>query len=273
MTTKVVLLGTGTPNPDPRKAGPSVAVIVDESVYLVDFGPGVVRRAMEAGLRCPQLTLAFLTHLHSDHTVGYPDLIFTPAVMNRNGPLNVHGPRGIQSMTDHIFSAYREDIRERIEGLEPAVPEAYAVNVNEIPDDGTKILFQDDTVSVEAFPVVHGSWPAFGFKFATPDKTIVISGDTAPSSNLIEKSKNCDILVHEVYSAVALESRPSNWKKYHTSVHTSTIELADIARQVKPKLLVLYHQLTGSQTNEGLLSEVTERYDGDIVSGEDLDVF
>ena len=96
MTTKVVLLGTGTPNPNPKRSGPSIALIVDEQVYLVDFGAGVVRRAIEAGIKPSQLTIAFLTHFHSDHTVGYPDLIFTPAVVGVVASLSASGSLSIE---------------------------------------------------------------------------------------------------------------------------------------------------------------------------------
>ncbi len=273
MTTKVVLLGTGTPNPNPKRSGPSVALIVDEQVYLVDFGAGVVRRAIEAGIKPSQLTIAFLTHFHSDHTVGYPDLIFTPAVVGRDVPLNVYGPRGLTQMTNYILAAYEMDIEERVNGLEPTTRDGYVVNTNEIMNNTTSVVYDDENVSVEAFPVIHGSWPAFGFKFITSDKTIVISGDTAPTSAIIERAKDCDLLIHEVYSARSLETRPAEWRKYHSSVHTSTYELAEIASQARPKLLVLYHQLSWNRTDDELLQEIGERYDGEVVSGNDLDVF
>lgn len=271
--TRVVLLGTGNPNPDPKRAGPSVAVIVDESVYIVDFGVGVVRRAVEAGLEPSQLTRAFLTHLHSDHTIGYPDLILTPAVVGRETALEVFGPAGIRSMTDHILAAYDEDLGERTSGLEPAIPEGYVVNVHEISGKEPGVIYQDGEVSVEAFPVEHGSWPAYGFKFLTHDKTIVISGDTAPSSTLIEQSRGCDILIHEVYSAISLETRSPEWRRYHSSVHTSSYELAEIASKAEPKLLVLYHQLMWNRSDDELLEEINEGYDGKVVSGNDLDSF
>ena len=104
-TTKIVLLGTGTPVADPERSGPSVAIIVNDTPYIVDFGPGVVRRASAAhkagikALRVQNLTRAFATHLHSDHTLGYPDLIFSPWVLGRSEPLEVFGPEGIKSMT------------------------------------------------------------------------------------------------------------------------------------------------------------------------------
>ena len=273
MITKVILLGTGTPNPNPKRSGPSIAISVNERVYLVDFGAGVVRRAIQAGLKPSQLTCAFLTHLHSDHTVGYPDLILTPAVVGRNTALKVYGPLGLNQMTDHIMKAYEADIEERLNGLEPAMKDGYRVDVSEIPEDSDSVIFQDAIISVEAFPVIHGSWSAFGFKFITPNKTIVISGDTAPSPILVEKARRCDILIHEVYSSVAFENRSSEWKRYHSSVHTSTYELAEIAAQARPELLILYHQLNWNRTEDELLKEVTERYNGEVVSGKDLDIF
>lgn len=273
MKTRVVLLGTGTPIPDPRRSGPSVAILVGTDVYLIDFGPGVVRQAVDAGLRPEDLTHAFLTHLHSDHTAGYPDLILTPGVEGRREPLEVYGPTGLQSMTDHILAAYKEDLRERLEGLEPASPEGYIVNVHEIPDAHSGVIFQNELIKVEAFPVEHGRWSSFGYKFTTSDRTIVISGDTAPTRTIIEKAQDCDILIHEVYSAIALEKRPTDWKRYHSSVHTSTYDLAKIATQARPKLLVLYHQLSWTRTDDELLAEVKENYDGKVVSGCDLDVF
>ncbi|MHA1948908.1 MAG: MBL fold metallo-hydrolase [Candidatus Thorarchaeota archaeon] len=108
METRVILLGTGTPNIDPDRSGPSVAIVVDEKTYIIDFGPGVVRRAIAAGIESKSLTRAFLTHLHSDHTIGYPDLIFTPAVAGRNESLEVYGPKGLADMTKHIQAGTHE---------------------------------------------------------------------------------------------------------------------------------------------------------------------
>ncbi len=270
MESRVILLGTGNPNPDIERFGPSVAITVDDSVYIVDFGVGLVRRAVKAGIRTTNLTRAFLTHLHSDHTIGYPDLIFTSRVGGRTDPLEVYGPKGITDMTKHIMAAFKVDIDERIHGLEPAERSSYIVNTYEISEGR---VYQDDIITVEAFQVNHGSLEAYGYKFIAPDRTIVISGDTRPSQKLIDIATGCDVLIHEVYSAVGLESRPENWQKYHSTVHTSSYELAEIANKVKPRLLVMYHQLLWGQTEEGLISEVSERYSGQVVSGHDLDVF
>ncbi len=268
--TKIILLGTGTPNADPKRSGPSVAIIVNNFPYIVDFGPGIVRRASAARLKMSMLTKAFLTHLHSDHTTGLPDLIFTPWVLGREEPLEIYGPPGIKSMTDNIISAYQEDINERINGLEPANKTGYKVLVQEFK---TGIFYTDSNVRVEAFPVKHGLWKAYGFKIYTPDKVICISGDTAPYVKLIEYYQGCDILIHEVYSLSGFKRRPSKWRKYHSSVHTSTYELAELATKAKPKLLILYHQLFMGVSEEDLLREVKDYYQGEVVSGKDLQIY
>jgi ribonuclease BN (tRNA processing enzyme) len=276
MSDSIVLLGTGTPNADPARSGPSVAVVVDGCPYLVDFGPGVVRRAAQAyeagieGLAVERLNRAFLTHLHSDHTAGYPDLILTPWVLERDEPLHVYGPAGLGGMTEHILAAYRQDIRERIEGLEPANERGFQTIAHQI-EPGQ--VYQDENVRVKAFPVQHSSWAAFGYRFQTPDRTIVVSGDTAPTETIVEQARGCDVLLHEVYSARRFQSLPPEWQRYHAHVHTSTHELARIAAEAQPGLLVLYHQLFWGASDQDLLDEIAERYSGPVVSGRDLDVY
>jgi ribonuclease BN (tRNA processing enzyme) len=275
-TTQVVLLGTGTPNADPERSGPCVAVIVNDVPYLVDFGPGVVRRAAAAyqkgieALAVDKLATAFLTHLHSDHTAGYPDLIFTPWVLEREQPLRVYGPSGLRSMTEHILAAYQQDVRERIQGLESANPTGYEVIPTEIEPG---VAFEEADLRIEAFQANHGSWSAFSYRFVTPGGTIVISGDTAPYDGMAENYAGCDILVHEVYSWAGFQELPRAWKRYHAHVHTSTKELAAIAAQARPGLLVLYHQLPWGESEESLIQEIKASYSGSVVSGRDLDVF
>jgi len=275
--TQLVLLGTGTPNADPDRSGPAVAVVVDDTPYLIDCGPGIVRRAAAAhrngvgGLAVRKLARVFVTHLHSDHTLGLPDLIFSPWVLGRQEALRVFGPPGIQAMAEHVQKAYAQDVHVRLDGLEPANTTGYKVEVTETSPGE---IYKDDKVRVTAFAAPHGSWKhAFGYRFDTPDRSIVISGDTTPNPKLIEVARGCDILVHEVYSATALARRPPIWRRYHQSAHTSTHELAAIAREVRPKLLVLYHQLYWGATDEDLIREINERYRGRVVSGSDLDEF
>lgn len=289
--TKVVVLGTGTPNADPDRSGPCVAVIVGENSYLVDFGPGLVRRAAQAyrqgidALKVSNLKRAFLTHLHSDHSGGYSDLILSPWVLERNEPLKVFGPKGLNDMTTHILAAYSADINERIFGLEQANKEGIKVEVDEI---SPREIYKDEFVTVEAIPVIHGSFESYAYKFKTPDKIVVISGDTSPCENLINAAKDCDILVHEVYYTQGVHSRSPQWKKYHTSVHTSAIELGEIASKIKPNLLVMYHQLYMIDTINGndselsnkieevekeIMKEVRENYKGNVISAKDLGVY
>jgi len=274
---RVVLLGTGTPNVTPGRAGPCVAVVIGEVAYLVDCGAGVVHRAEEAYRRgiaalCPaKLTTLFLTHLHSDHTVGYSDLILTPWVLGRDVPLRTYGPPGTRAMTVHLLTAYWDDIRQRVDGLEPANDRGNRVDVTEIR--GTGLVYRDRLVRVEAFAVHHGSWPAFGYRFRTAERTIVISGDTAPAPDLIAYYRGADVLVHEVYAARRFEQRPSRWQRYHHAMHTSTRELAALAAQARPGLLVLYHQLYWGADDEELLAEIREAYDGPVVSGHDLEIY
>ncbi len=279
--TKVVMLGTGNPNPSPSQSGCSVAIIVNDTPYIVDFGPGLIRRAAALspryggeieGLDVKNIKRAFLTHLHSDHTTGYPDLILTPWVMGRNEPLEVYGPEGVNDMTNHILKAYQEDIRYRIYGDEPANNQGWRVNSHEFTEEG--IIYEDENIKVEAFPVPHGSWPnAWGFRFTTPDKIIVLSGDSSPSEKIIEYAKGADILIHEVYYKKGYDSKDEFWKDYHAVNHTSTLELADIANKAQPGLIVLYHILFWGATDKELLNEITENYKGKVIVGRDLDVY
>ncbi len=277
LRTRVVLLGTGTPNAEPDRSGPALAVVIDTTAWLVDSGPGVVRRANAAAergidaLRPNRLERLFLTHLHSDHTLGLPDLIFTSWVLERQQPLQVWGPTGTRAMIDHILAAWVADRTVRLEGLEPASPDGWRVEVHEI---GPGVVYDDGLVKVTAFGVHHGDWDqAFGFRFDGPDRVVVVSGDTTPSPALIEVARDCDVLVHEVYSQVGFEGRPPVWQRYHADAHTSAVELAEIARQVRPGVLVLTHQLLWGQTPEGLVAEITAGWSGRVVYGRDLDVY
>jgi ribonuclease BN (tRNA processing enzyme) len=270
-------LGSGTPNADPDRSGPAVAIVVDDTPYLVDLGPGVVRRAAAAqrngieGLAVSHLKIAFITHLHSDHTLGYADFIFSPWVLERDVPAEVFGPPGLRAMTDHLTAAYEADIRVRLEGLEPANREGYKVNVHEI---GPGLAYEDERVRVSAFSVDHGAWQhAYGYRFETPDRTIVISGDTRPTDSIVEACRRCDILIHEVYSTAGFARRAPVWQRYHASSHTSSLELAEIAQRARPGLLILYHQLLWGSAPEDLLSEIAAVYEGPVVYGNDLDVF
>jgi len=245
--TAVVMLGTGTPNADPDRSGPAVSVVRDGRSYLVDAGPGVVRRAAAASrtgfaaLEPQHLKVLFLTHLHSDHTIGLPDVILSAWVLERAAPLELYGPPGTKAMVDHLLAAYAADIRNRVDGLEPANETGYKVNVHEIAPG---VVFDDGNVKVTAFAVPHGDWEvAFGYRFDSADRSIVISGDTRASDAVVTACNGCDLLLHEVYSADRFKTRSPEWQRYHARAHTSTDELALLAMRARPRQLVLYHQL------------------------------
>jgi ribonuclease BN (tRNA processing enzyme) len=282
--TQVVLLGTGTPGPDPARSGPATAIISNGTAYLVDFGPGVVRRAAAAyqkgitafGARVTGLRTIFLTHLHADHTAGYPDLILTTWIMGRKWPLEVYGPTGIKAMTSHVLQAWEQDIANRLHGMEKGTPSGYLVNAHEIIPGR---IYTDRNICVTAFRVNHGEMnDAFGFRFETADRTIVISGDTAPTPALIENCNNCDVLIHEAYSQQTYRRVSRKWQAYRRKYHTSSIELADLANRVKPGLLVVYHRgnpgggTAVANPEDVVLKEIQDRYEGKVVSGHDLDV-
>jgi ribonuclease BN (tRNA processing enzyme) len=296
--TKVVLLGTGTPVPDPDRSGPATAIVVDGSAYLVDFGPGIVRRAKAAvldrgitALEPANLKVAFATHLHSDHTAGYPDLILTGWTAGRRTPLEVYGPAGLQSMTEHILQAYRIDIETRTnaEGDQRGNPEGWKVNAHEIKSG---VIYKDAKVTVTAFPTKH-AMESYGFRFDTPDRSIVISGDTNPTEETIKACNGCDVLIHEARAVEMFDKLPEGSHAFGAKNHTTSEQLAALASKAKPGLLIVYHgwiswwpSITPSNdplfalttgelhsTPDVLQKEIASRYSGNFVIGRDLDVY
>jgi len=298
--TKVVLLGTGTPVPDPDRSGPATLIVVDDRAYLVDFGPGVVRRAEAAALtrgitaaRPGNLKVAFVTHLHSDHTAGYSDLILTGWTSGRAVPLEVYGPSGLQSMTEHILQAYRVDIETRT-NPDAAMreigrsPDAWKVNAHEIK---AGVIYKDEKVTVTAFATKH-AMESYGYRFDTPDRTIVISGDTNPVDATIKACNGCDVLIHEAQPLEMQAKMPESVQSFVARYHTTTEQLAQLANKAKPKLLVIYHTITFPPgiapprllppdasadalyvSPEMLQKEISSRYSGHFAIGKDLDVY
>lgn len=274
-STTVIMLGTGMPAPNPDRSGPSTAVVVGTRVFLFDSGPGVMRRVAAAKLPIDGPTALFLTHLHSDHTLGLPDLIFTSWVMGRSVPMRIFGPPGTKAMTDHLMAAWAEDIDIRTNGLEHGRPGGQRVEAHEVR---AGVVYDSAGVKITAVPVPHGSWKvALGFRIDAPHKSIFISGDTRYSADLARAAANVDVLIHEVYSAerVQPEKRPGGdaWPNYMTSFHASDVEVGRVAAKAKPKLLVLYH-IVGPYTAEALTAGVRKGgYRGKVVVANDLDRF
>jgi ribonuclease BN (tRNA processing enzyme) len=295
--TKVVLLGTGTPVPDPDRSGPATAIVVDDAAYIVDFGPGIVRRAKAAvldrhiaALEPANLKVAFVTHLHSDHTAGYSDLILTGWTAGRRTRLEVYGPTGLQSMTEHLLQAYRIDIETRTNpaGDQARNPEGWKVNAHEIKPG---VIYRDANVTVTAFPTKH-AMESYGYRFDTPDRSIVISGDTSPTEETIKACNGCDVLLHEARAEEMYAKLPEDRRSFGAKNHTTSEQLAALASKAKPGLLIVYHawiswwpevapsdRLVALSTGElhstpdVLQKEIGSRYSGNFVIARDLDVF
>jgi ribonuclease BN (tRNA processing enzyme) len=274
--TKVILIGTGTPGITPDRSGPCTAIVVNNTAYLVDMGPGLVRRSKSASLahgisalEPTNFRVVFVTHLHSDHTVGYPDLIFTPWTMGRKFALEVYGPKGIKSMTDHILKAYRTDIDTRTNehGNQREFPEGHKVNAHEVTSG---VVYKDNNVTVTAFATKH-AMESYGYLFETSDRKIVISGDTNPSETTVAACNNCDVLIHEVHTEGWLATRPPMFQQFSAKYHTTVPQLAELANRAKPKLLILYHY--NMRSADELFTDMSAKYRRHFVVGRDLDMY
>jgi len=243
----------------------------------------VIRRASAAAtttglvaLQPTRLRVAFVTHLHSDHTVGYPDLIFSPWTLGRQVPLEVYGPRGLAEMTRHLIEAYRVDIETRTnaDGNQRSFADGHKVNAHEV---SAGVVYKDANVTVTAFQTRH-AMESYGYRFDTPDRSVVISGDTNPTQATIDACRGCDVLIHEVHTTAWLAVRPEaggappgTFRRFSEKYHTTTEQLGRLAEQAKPRLLILYHY--NSRTPEELQTEMMKHYSGQFVIGRDLDVY
>jgi len=272
-STIVVLLGTGTPVPAPHTAGPSTAVIVGKRLFIFDAGAGVERQLSGAHLSNVDIEALFFTHLHSDHTLGYPDLIFTSWVFGRRAPLKAYGPRGLRAMTDHLIAAFASDIDARIKGPEGAIKGGYLVRARDVSPG---VIYDSAGVKVRAITVPHiPGQPAYAYRIDTPTRSVVISGDIGPTDVLIPWARGVDVLVHEVVKMSAIEGTMPGGKDagyYMRTAHTPTNVLGSIAARAQPKLLVLSHIIpTGADEQEMIAAVRSGGFKGRIAFGHDLD--
>lgn len=276
--TQVVMLGTGTPVPDAYRAGSSIAVIHKGQAYLFDIGAGSIQNAIIArykydipSLYPSQICCVFLTHMHSDHTTDYSELAANLWWRSR-APLSAWGPVGLEQMTNGMYEMMAPDTVLRTGGTQPVIDStAKKIKITEIEEG---IVFRKDDLTVEAFAVNHGDIkPAFGYKITTDDRSIVISGDTAYSEKLLEKSRGVDLLFHEVISDSGLAKQTEFWQQYHSSSHMSASALGELASEAQPGLLILYHGLFYGVPEPVIVDEVRATYDGEVVLADDLDLF
>jgi ribonuclease Z len=274
----VHLLGTGAPIPRMDRFGPATLISIAGKRLLFDAGRGVSQRLWQLGIPLGSIDAVFLTHLHSDHLVGLPDLWLTgwlqPEYGRRQTALRIIGPKGTATFADSMKGGFEPDIIYR-SGKEGLPLSGISINAQEI--DGEQIVYQEQGIIVRAFEVDHGAVkPAYGFRIEYAGKKIIISGDTRFNENLIRNAENADVLIHEVVSAaVPLRETPFVQRQY--GYHTSPEDLARIFGATKPKMAVLTHfVLLGNvtypaPTPEDVLKELRDKgYAGPAVAGVDL---
>ena len=277
---RVTLLGTGSPNPVIRRFGPGVLVQAGGQNLLIDCGRGTTMRLLQAGVRLGAVDALFVTHFHSDHVSGIPDLWLTgwlePPFAQRKGPFQVYGPAGAQSLMDGLVKAYDWDLKARVadQKLDPA-------NVRpEVTEFKPGVVYDKGGVKVTAFEVDHGELlkPAFGFRVDYAGRSVTVSGDTRFSENLIAHAAGTDLLIHQV-AAVREELMKSPVFKVILDHHTKPDEAGVVFTRVKPKLAVFYHfTLLGTPASPPLsendVFEMTRKtYAGPLLIGEDLMAF
>ena len=266
---EAILLGTGYPRPDPEHAGASVAIVAGEKWFVVDAGRGATMRIAATDLRYEALAAVFLTHLHSDHTAGLPDLFDTSWQFGRKSrPFELYGPSGVERLANGMREFFAEDIHIRRDLVEKH-PGGGARIVTHVIGQG--VVFDDGVVKVTAFLVDHRPVvPAFGYRFDCGGHSIVISGDTRPVPNLIKYARGADVLIQEAYL-------PEHFDKVDTpavaarlkSYHTSAEEAGVVARDAGVKKLVLTHLIPAGE-DETFRQRAAKAFRGTLLVGHDL---
>jgi ribonuclease Z len=265
---KITLLGTGSPDLLMDRFGPSILIEAGKEKLLFDCGRGATLRIQQLGVDWNDVTALFLTHLHSDHIVGIPDLLLTGWLLGRQTPLRVWGPVGTQAMMAHLIEAFQFDIRMRQEDdLRPA---AGAVAIAK--DIGQGVVYENAGVKVTAFDVDHGPVkPAFGYRIDYAGHSVVLSGDTRFSENLIRFAQGVDVLVHEVCLADPEVLKAGEHERHVMAHHISPEHAAEVFSRVKPKLAVYSHVvILGDGTDSDILRQTRQTYPGPLEMGEDL---
>jgi len=274
---RVTLLGTGSPQPVMDRFGPGVLVQAGGQTLLFDCGRGVTQRLFQLKVKLGEANKLFITHLHSDHIVGIPDLWLTGWLelpfAQRTGPLQVFGPAGTRNMMESLEKAYAWDIQTRIADQKLA-KENVAVSVAELKEGA---VYEREGVKVTAFEVDHGDLikPAFGFRVDYGGRSVVISGDTRFSENLIRHATGTDLLIHQV-AAVRPELLASPVFQVILAHHTKPEEAGAVFTRTKAKLAVFYQfSLLGTpqvkpMTVQEVLELTRKTYAGPLVAGEDL---
>lgn len=266
----LILLGTGYPYPSAERAGPSCAIIVGQRVFIIDAGRGTVMRLAAAGIPWSAIGPVFITHLHSDHIDGLPDLFHCTWQFGTGKPFDLYGPEGIKSVADGILQFYGPDIHIRRDLTEKLYPEGARIRTHEIQEGVVYEIPQE--VRITAFRVDHHPVePAFGYRFDAGQHSIVVTGDTRPNPNLIRHADGADILVHEAYlrsDSSAGSTETKQWSIY--DYHSSAREAGEVAEKAKAKILVLTHLIPAGREEKDFLDEAQKEFSGKIIVGQDL---
>lgn len=264
---RVTLLGTGSPAPSLDRFGPSILVEAGDQTLVFDSGRGVLQRLAQVGIAAGDVDAIFLTHLHSDHIVGLPDLWLVGWLTSRRAtPWKLFGPAGTARMFDHLRQAFEIDIRARIAEADepPAGAEVQAADIQQ------GVIYEANGVKVSAIDVDHRSLPALGYRIDYAGRSVVLSGDTQPSENLIQHAKSVDLLIHEVYdfSDDAAKQNPNVVKV--STLHTSARQAGEVFQRVAPKLAVFSHIVLRGLSVNDLVQRTRGSYAGPLVVGDDL---
>jgi ribonuclease BN (tRNA processing enzyme) len=277
--TKLVLLGTmAGPVLAPGRMMASQAVFVDGRGYLVDCGYGTIERMTQLGIRPPQIEMVFITHHHSDHNADYANLVHLAWIQGIASEMRVYGPPPMSAINAAAIALHREDVDIRIKATGRKPMEAL-IRVREITQQG--LVHEDERVKVTAALVDHPPLAhAFGFRFDTRERSIVISGDTKPSPSLVQLAKGADVLVHEAMYVPGIDRMlakrpyvPPRLKQFLVEGHTSAEDCGRIAAQAGVKTLVLSHLLPGDDTELAdavWRAEAAKHFGGEIIVGRDL---
>jgi ribonuclease Z len=274
---RVTLLGTGTPTPRPDRLGPATLVEAGNEKLLFDAGRGIPIRLAQIQIPVARLDALFITHYHSDHVSGIPDVWLTgwlPGSGGRTKPFRVIGPTGAKELMSNLERAYGADVRIRIadQKLNPA---GATLVVNEFASDG--VVYERGGVRVTAFEVDHGDEikPAFGYRIDYKGRSALISGDTRFSENLIRNAMGVDLLVHAIAGAKP-ELMQDPAIRLILDHHTLPPQAATVFNRTKPKLAVYTHivqQRTAAvspPTVEEIVADTSRTYSGPLQVGEDL---
>ena len=266
---KITILGSGTPRVNIDRFSQSILVEHKNDKFLFDAGRGALLRLNQSNILHHEINNIFFTHLHSDHILGFSDILMTGWVYHRQSDLNVFGPKGTRNFIDSTLKAFEEDIKVRSMAPEKLDSNNLKTNV-EIISDG--YVHKENGLTIEAFSVKHEPFTdAFGFKISNSDYCMVISGDTTYSEKVLEKAKDCDLLIHEIAHASEHTLKKYPKAKGVISYHTDTQQISKIINIVKPRLTILNHVLSLDGTSDDeILKEIKKNTSYKVIIAKDL---